>query len=53
MRLGVEFMQTQHTDRAFLIPGTERASGTRLEYTAPDMVTAYRAFRAMMGLSRD
>jgi D-amino peptidase len=53
VRLAVEFMQTQHTDRAFLIPGTERASGTRLEYTAPDMVTAYRAFRAMMGLSRD
>ena len=53
VRLAVEFMQTQHTDRAFLIPGTERASGTRLEYTAPDMVTAHRAFRAMMGLSRD
>jgi D-amino peptidase len=53
VRLTVEFMQTQHTDRAFLIPGTERASGTRLEYTAPDMVTAHRAFRAMMGLSRD
>jgi D-amino peptidase len=53
VRLVVEFMQTQHTDRAFLIPGTERASGTRLEYTAPDMVTAHRAFRAMMGLSRD
>jgi D-amino peptidase len=53
VRLAVEFMQTQHTDRAFLIPGAERANGTRLEYTAPDMVTAQRVFRAMMGLSRD
>lgn len=53
IRLAVEFVQTQHTDRAFLIPGTERLSGTRLEYTAPDMVVASRAFRAMVGLARD
>lgn len=53
VRLAVEFVYTQHTDRAFLIPGTERLSGTRLEYTAPDMGVAYRAFRAMVGLARD
>ena len=62
VRLAVEFVYTQHADRAFLIPGTERpstrsasgqASGTRLEYTAPDMVTAHRAFRAMTMLARD
>jgi len=53
IRLAVEFMDTQHVDRAFLIPGTERPSGTRLEYSAPDMVTAHRAFRAMVGLARD
>jgi D-amino peptidase len=53
IRLVVEFVFTQHVDRAFLIPGTERMSGTRLEYTAPDMVTAHRAFRAMLGLARD
>jgi D-amino peptidase len=53
VRLAVEFLQTQHVDRAFLIPGTERVSGTRLEYSAPDMVTAQRAFRAMVGLARD
>jgi D-amino peptidase len=53
IRLAVEFMDTQHVDRAFLIPGTERPSGTRLELTAPDMVTAHRAFRAMVGLARD
>jgi D-amino peptidase len=53
IRLAVEFKATQHVDRAFLIPNTERISGTRLEYTAPDMVVAYRAFRAMVGLARD
>jgi len=53
IRLAVEFMDTQQVDRAFLLPGTERPSGTRLEYTAPDMVTAHRAFRAMALLARD
>ena len=53
VRLAVEFMDTQHVDRAFLMPGTERAGGTRLEYTAPDMTTAHRAFRAMVTLARD
>ncbi|MBI3241609.1 MAG: M55 family metallopeptidase [Chloroflexi bacterium] len=53
VRLAVEFVYTRHCDRAFLIPGTERISGTRLEYTAPDMITAHRAFRAMATISRD
>ncbi len=50
--LAVEFMDTQHVDRAYLIPGTERVSGTRLEFSAPDMVTAHRALRAMVMLAR-
>lgn len=53
MRLAVDFVYTQHVDRAFLIPGTERVSGTRLEYTAPDLITASRAFRAMVMAARD
>lgn len=53
VRLAIEFVFTQHVDRAFLLPGAERPSGTRLEYTAPDMVTAHRAFRAMVALARD
>lgn len=53
VRVTVEFVYTQHTDRAFLMPGTERLSGTRLEYTASDMLTAHRAFRAMVTLARD
>jgi D-aminopeptidase len=53
IRLAVEFMNTQQVDRAFLLPGSERPSATRLEFTAPDMVTAHRAFRAMALLARD
>ncbi len=53
IRLAIEFMDTQQVDRAFLMPGTERASGTRLEFSAPDMVTAHRALRAMVMLARD
>lgn len=53
VRLVVEFMDTQHADRSSLIPGVERVSGTRLEYTAPDMATAYRCFRALVTLARD
>jgi D-amino peptidase len=53
VRMAVEFVFTRHCDRAYLIPGTERISGTRLEYTAPDMVTAHRTFRAMSTIARD
>jgi D-amino peptidase len=53
VRLEIEFVLTQHVDRAFLMPGTERLGGTRLGYTAPDMITAHRAFRALVTLARD
>lgn len=53
VRLAVEFVFSRHADRAYLIPGTERISGTRIEYTAPDMVTAHRTFRAMSTVARD
>lgn len=53
VRIAVEFMNTQHADRAYLIPNTERISGTRIEYTAPDMIVAVRAFRAMATISAD
>jgi len=53
VRVAIEFIYSQHADRAFLMPGTERLSGTRVEYTAPDMVVAVRAFRAMVTLARD
>lgn len=51
VRLGVEFKFPHQTDRAFLLPGAVRRTGTRLDYTAEDMVTAIRAFRAMVALA--
>jgi D-amino peptidase len=53
VRLAVEFKESHQVDRAYLMPGTERASGTRLEYTAPDVVTAHRAFRGLVLMARD
>ena len=53
VRVAVEFVYSQHADRAFLMPGAERLSGTRVEYTAPDMIVAVRAFRALVTLARD
>jgi len=51
--LAVEFMYPQHADRAFLMPGTRRLSGTRVEFTAEDMVAAVRAFRSLVLLAGD
>ncbi len=53
VRLAVEFVYTRHCDRAYLVPGTERISGTRIEYTAPDMVITHRTFRALSTIARD
>lgn len=53
VQLAVEFSLPQQADRAYLLPGTRRVSGTRLEYTAEDMVTASRAFRALVLLAGD
>lgn len=53
VRLAVEFAYPQHVDRAFLMPGTVRGSGTRIEYTAADPVEAVRAFRALVLLAGD
>lgn len=53
VQLAVQFMYPQHADRAFLMPGTTRPSGTRIEYTAGDMVEAVRAFRALVMLAGD
>lgn len=51
VRLGLEFKFPHQTDNAYLLPGTRRLSGTRLEYTAENMVVAMRAFRAMVTLA--
>ncbi len=48
----IEFSLPEQAERGFLVPGSERKSGTRLAYQAPDAMVAYRAFRAMVGLGR-
>ncbi len=53
VKVTVDFVHSRHADRAMLLPHSQRQDGTRMEYIAPDMVEAYRAFRAMMLLSRD
>ena len=49
----VDFVHARHADRASLMPGTNRLNGTQVSYTAPDVPTAYQAFRAMVTLARD
>jgi D-amino peptidase len=48
--IAVEFIRSEMADAAMLLPGARRA-GKRVEYTADDMPTAYRAFRAIVGLA--
>jgi D-aminopeptidase len=38
-------------DRASLLPGARRLAGKRIETTAEDMPTAYRAMRAAVALA--
>ena len=52
VRLAVEFFQAEMADHASLLPGAERAGGRRIETTAPDMPSAYRAFRSVVALAR-
>ncbi len=51
LKLEVEFKTPEQVDAAFLIPGTQRLSGTRLSFVADDMVVVMRAFRAMASLA--
>lgn len=46
----VEFFASDMADRASLVPFTKR-QGTRVSFTAEEMVSAYRGFRAMVTLA--
>jgi D-amino peptidase len=46
----IEFFTSDMADRASLIPFTKRA-GTRVSFTAQEMTSAYRGFRAMVTLA--
>lgn len=49
--MAIEFVQSEMADKAALLPGAQRTA-RRLEYTADDMVTIYRAFRAAQSLAK-
>jgi D-amino peptidase len=48
--VAVEFIRSEMADAASLLPGARR-SDKRIEVTAGDMAAAYRAFRAIVGLT--
>ncbi len=48
--LAVELSSSDMADQAVLLPGSRR-DGRRVEYTADDMLTAYRAMRAIISLA--
>jgi D-amino peptidase len=47
----VEFVGSDMGDKAALLPGMRRLDGRTLEFTAPDMPSAYQAFRAAVTLA--
>ncbi len=49
--VAVAFIRSEMADGAALLPGARRTEGKRVEYTAQDMLEAYRAFRALVGLA--
>ncbi len=51
VELAVEFKFPHQADAAFLVPGTRRPSGTRVEFTGADLVVAMRAFRALVSVA--
>jgi D-amino peptidase len=48
--LAVELMTSEMADRAARVPGVRR-SGRRIEYTADEIPTIYRAFRVIVGMA--
>jgi len=50
--LEVEFVQSEMADRAMVMPGASRNNDRCIRYVAPDMITVYCAFRALLALAR-
>lgn len=49
--LTMDFLNTALADIAELLPGARRTGPRRLEYTADDYLTVYKAFRVMVALA--
>lgn len=51
VKISIEFINSLMADRASMLPGSQRMSGRRIEFTAPGMVQAYRGMRAAVMLA--
>jgi D-aminopeptidase len=49
--IAVEFLNSELADRAALLPNSERCDGRKIQFTSPDMASAYKAFRAAVALT--
>ena len=50
VKVRLEFRMVEMADSASQLPGAIRLDGTTIEFISPDMPTAYRSFRAAVGL---
>ena len=48
----VEFVQSEMADKAMILPGACRLEDRQVQYSAPNMLTAYFAFRTFLALAR-
>jgi len=51
VKITIEFRLVQMADSASRLPGASRLNGTTIEFSSPDMPTAYSSFRAAVGLA--
>ena len=49
--VAIEFITSLQADGAATMPGAQRVSGRRVEWTGDDVVTAFRAMEAMLALA--
>jgi D-amino peptidase len=50
--VGLEFFTSEMADKAALMPGCGRVDGRKIEFSMPDMPSAYLAFRAAVTLAQ-
>ena len=51
IQMAIDFVHSEMADKAAILPGASR-TGRRIEYTAPDVPTLYRAFRSAVMMVR-
>jgi D-aminopeptidase len=50
VQVTLDFFNSEQADQAALLPGSTRVDGRRLTFRADDMLAAYLAFQAALGL---